>query len=87
MLDHQQRLGDAASIDLNVSKRMRLDWGTLNIQFSARNILGVNAISNGYEQNRIRRVVIQERAHLEPFDNRLRYDYGRTFYLGIGLWF
>ena len=87
MLDHQQRLGDAASMDLNVSKRIRLDWGTLNIQFSARNILGINAISNGYEQNRIRRVVVQERAHLEPFDNRLRYDYGRTFYLGIGLWF
>lgn len=87
MLDHQQRLGDAASIDLNISKHIRLDWGTINIQFSARNIFGINAISNGYEQNRIRRVVIQERAHLEPFDNRLRYDYGRTFYLGIGLWF
>lgn len=87
ILDHQQRLGDAASMDLNISKRIRLDWGTLNIQLSARNIFGVNTISNGYEQNRIRRVVVQERAHLEPFDNRLRYNYGRTFYLGIGLWF
>lgn len=87
LLGNQQRLGDAASMDLNVSKRIRLDWGTLNIQFSARNILGINAISNGYEQNRIRRVVVQERTHLEPFDNRLRYDYGRTFYLSVGLWF
>lgn len=88
ILAHQQRLPDATTLNLSLSKRIRLKGHTaLSIQLSANNLLGSNTIRDGYEQNRIRRTTIQQRTHVEPFANRLTYDYPRTFYLAASLWF
>lgn len=87
LLRSQQRFDDIASMDLSVSKRIRLKWATMSIQLSIRNMLGINTISSGYEQHRVRRITHNDIASIEPFDNRLRYGYGRTYNFGIGLWF
>lgn len=84
LLDHQ-RLGDIVSIDFGLAKWIDFEKMSLGIQFYTRNILGTNNIVRGYEQNRIRRITIQNRTHMEAFDNRLTYGYPRTFYLGISL--
>lgn len=84
----QERLPDAVMLDASLSKRIRLnDELTLNIQLSARNLLGSNYVHDGYEQNRVHRTTIAGRTHISPFANRLTYAYPRTFYLSASLWF
>lgn len=88
ILKSQQRLPDAFSLNLSLSKRIKLKNRTsLYVQLSANNLLGSSFIRDGYEQNRIRRTIIQNRTHVAPFANRLTYDYPRTFYLAVALWF
>lgn len=83
-----ERLADVAMLDASLSKRIRLNEGlTLNIQLSARNLLGTNFVRNGYEQSRVRRTTVAGRTHISPFVNRLNYAYPRTFYLSASLWF
>ena len=83
-----ERLADVAMLDASLSKRIRLKEGlTLNIQLSARNLLGTNFVRNGYEQSRVRRTTVAGRTHISPFVNRLNYAYPRTFYLSASLWF
>lgn len=85
LLMSQQRIDDAFGLDVTLSKWFNLDKFSLGIQFSARNLLGTNNIASGYEQNRVRQIVIQNRTHLEPFDSRITYGYPRQFYLSITL--
>lgn len=88
MLCAQQRLRDAATLDLSLSKSFRFESGCyLRLQLDVRNILGATIIRDGYEQNRVRQMTTYGQSHLQPFDNRLRYAYPRTFYLSVGLGF
>lgn len=83
-----ERLTDAVMLDASLSKRIRLSEGlTLNIQLSARNLLGTDFVRNGYEQSRVRRTTVAGRTYISPFANRLSYAYPRTFYLSASLWF
>jgi L-cysteine desulfidase len=87
-LKHQQRLPDAATIDLALSKRFRLtDTSTLNLQLSVRNILGSNVIYSSYEENRISLRKVGSRTDVSPFANRLSYAYPRLFTLSASLRF
>lgn len=84
----QQRLRDAVSIDLALSKSLRIkEFATLNLQFEIRNLSGSSIPSHAREQNRIRRTVIQGRTHVAPFADRLTYAYPRTIGLSASLWF
>lgn len=88
VLMHQEHLPAATSLDLSISKRMKLnDVLTLNFQFSVRNILNSSGVYGGYEQDRVRRVKAGYMTHLSPFANKLTYAYPRTFYLSLSLWF
>ena len=84
-LCHQERLPDAATIDISLSKRIRFKrGGALYLSLAVNNILGSKIIYRAFEQNRIRRQTILYNIHIEPFANKLNYAYGRTFNLSIG---
>ena len=87
-LNLQQRLPDAATIDLALSKYFRLtDRCSLGIQISARNILGNNIIYSGYEESRISLRKVGSRTDIAPFANRLSYAYPRLFSFSASLHF
>ena len=80
MLMTQQRLPDAVSFDIEVSKSFDFgDAGILRLQLAVRNVLGAKMIYSGYEQNRIR--ITDNGGYMAtiPFDNKLRYAYPRTY--------
>jgi hypothetical protein len=87
-LNFQQRLPDAATIDLALSKYFSLtDRCSLGIQISARNILGSNIIYSGYEESRISLRRVGSRTDIAPFANRLSYAYPRLFSFSASLHF
>lgn len=87
-LAFQQRLPDAFTLDVSLSKLIYLaDGYSLNIQFAVRNLLGSSVITDGYEQHRISRRVVGNRTCVAPFDNRLMYAYPRLVTLAVSLWF
>ena len=64
----QQSLGGAVSLNLSLSRSFRFSGGRwLSVRLTADNLLGTNNIGSGYEQNRIRKVVISQREHVRPF--------------------
>ena len=84
----QQRLPDAATLDITLSKRFKFSNNTsLSIQLSARNILGNNVVYSAYEENRISRHKVGNRTDITPFANRMTYAYPRLFTLSASLWF
>lgn len=84
----QQRLPDAATLDITLSKRFKFSNNTsLSIQLSARNILGSSVVYSAYEENRISRRTVGSRTDIAPFANRLTYAYPRLFSLSASLWF
>lgn len=85
ILTSQQRLKDVVSLDFTLSKWFDIGKASLGIQLSAKNLLGTSNILSGYEQNRVRRVTTINGSALEPFANRVLYNYPRLFYLGITL--
>ena len=88
VLKSQQRLPDATTMDITLSKRIKLHNNTtLNIQLSARNILGSNVIYSSYEENRISRHKVGNRTDIAPFANRMTYAYPRLLSLSASLWF
>ncbi|MBQ8494066.1 MAG: hypothetical protein IJ464_07325 [Alistipes sp.] len=88
MLSSEEHLDDAVMLDATLSKRIKLKGDLrLNIQLSARNLLGSSHVRNGSEQSRIRRTTTAGRTFITPFANRLTYTYPRTFYLAASLWF
>lgn len=88
MLQAQQRLPDACTVDLRLGKRINIGEGTsLYVQLSLGNIVGSHIIQRGYEQNRVRRTYTADYTHISPFDNRLLYAYPRTVRLTATLRF
>lgn len=88
VLKDQQRLPDAATIDVAVSKRIKFnDDLSLNIQLSARNLLGGSVIYNAYEENRVSHYKVGNRTYIAPFANRMMYAYLHLFSLSASLWF
>lgn len=83
----QQRLGDIFNGELSVSKYWRLDSCSLRVGIDIRNLFGQQAIYSGYEQNRILRHEVMGRGYLSPMDNRITYNYPRTFRLNLSIWF
>jgi hypothetical protein len=87
-LKHQQRLPDAATLDIALSKRIKINDDTsLSILLSARNILGTNVVYSSYEENRISLRKVDSRTDVSPFANRLSYAYPRLFTLSASLHF
>lgn len=88
ILKSQQRLPDATTLDITLSKRIKLQNSTtLNIQLSARNILGNSVIYSSYEENRISRHKVGNRTDIAPFANRMTYAYPRLVSLSASIWF
>lgn len=84
----QQRLRDATSLGLSLSKSFKLEQGRwLSLRLSVDNVLGASNIYSGYEQHRIRKVQIAEREHVRPFANKVMYGYGRTCRININFGF
>jgi hypothetical protein len=84
----QERLPDAFTLDVALSKRVSLGENvTLNVQLGVRNLLGSKIIYSGYEPSRIHLRTIAGRADVAPFANRYTYAYPRTFSIAASLWF
>ena len=87
-LKNQQRLPDAATIDVAVSKRIKFnDALSLNIQLSVRNLLGSSVVYSAYEENRVSHYKVGNRTYIAPFANRMMYAYPYLFSLSASLWF
>lgn len=87
-LRFQQQLPSGATIDLSLSKYLKLnDDISLGVSFAVRNLLGSNMISSGYEQHRVARHAVGYRNDIAPFDNRITYAYPRLFSLSLSLRF
>jgi hypothetical protein len=84
----QQSLGGAVSLNISVARSFRFSGGRwLSVRLAADNLLGSENIYSGYEQHRIRRVVISQREHVRPFANKVVFDYGRTCRINISFGF
>ena len=87
-LQHQQRLPDAATLDITLSKRIKFNENlSLSIEIAARNIVGSSVVYSAYEENRISRHKVGTRTDISPFANRMMYAYPRLFTLSASLWF
>lgn len=85
---YQQSLGGAVSLNLSLSRSFRFSGGRwLSVRLTADNLLGANNIGSGYEQNRIRKVVISQREHVRPFANKVTLGYGRTCRINVSFGF
>lgn len=88
LLRHQERLPGAVTLNLHISKYVRLKHGTgLRIELQATNLAGSPIVEYGYEENRVHLTTVEGRRHVEPFANKWLYGVTRTLSLGVGLWF
>ena len=77
----QQRLNDAVTVDVSVSRWFDFATSRLSLTLSVRNLLGKSDIVyGGYEQSRIRNYISGAQRIYSPQDDVLTYSYGRTFY-------
>lgn len=82
----QQRLKDAAMLNINVGKSFNLNSDIrLRVSLSVDNLLGSKIVYGGYEQHRTRRIQNGYYTSVAPFSDKLCYAYGRTFRLNISL--
>lgn len=82
----QQRLKDAAMLNINVGKSFNLKSDVrLRVSLSVDNLLGSKIVYGGYEQHRTRHIQNGYYTSVAPFANKICYAYGRTFRLNIGL--
>lgn len=80
----QERLPDAFTVDLFLSKTFRLGHGYLSLSGSLRNVANRrDIVYDGYEPMRIRKKSTGAGQSLEPFASRYRYAYPRTYYLTV----
>ena len=83
-LKSQQRLNDAVSLGVNISKSFKFEnKGWLSIRLAVDNLLNSGMIYGGYEQHRVRSREVGNTKFVEPFANKLSYAYGRTIRLAI----
>ncbi|MBO7199317.1 MAG: hypothetical protein J6V26_04735 [Alistipes sp.] len=88
ILKQQDRLPDATTLDLTLAKYIKFKNDlALNIQFSARNILGSSVVYSSYEENRISLHKAGYRTNISPFANRVLYAYPHLFSLSASLMF
>lgn len=83
----QERLRDAVSADVALSKSLQLGDNLLIMEVAVRNLLGTDYVINGYEQHRVRRTDIAHRGYLRPFDNMKLYGYPRNYAVTVTLLF
>lgn len=86
-LIEQERLGDAVSVDVSLSKSLQLGENKLIVEVAVRNLLGSDYVVNGYEQHRVRRQDFGKRSYIRPFDNLKLYGYPRNYAVGVTLLF
>jgi hypothetical protein len=79
----QERLPDASSLGLYVSKGFIIADRYMYASVSVDNILNREIIYGGYEQNRIRKSGTGINRTYSPFPSKYSYAYPRTFYLTV----
>lgn len=83
---HQQRLADAATVDISLSRWFNIRRSRLSFTLSVRNLLGRDDIVyGGYEQSRIRNYMSGSQRVYAPQENVITYSYPRTWY-GVVSW-
>lgn len=86
-LIEQERLSDAVSVDMSLSKKLQLGENMLIVEVAVRNLLGTDYVVNGYEQHRVRRQDFGNRSYIRPFDNLKLYGYPRNYAVNVTLLF
>ena len=88
---HPERLRDGFTVDLFASYSWRIKYGTfLRFNLSVSNVLNNKQLpSGGFEQLRVRtqRDESGQQIPFRPFDSKLSYVYGTTFFLNTTLQF
>jgi hypothetical protein len=79
----QERLPDAFTLGLQLSKGWVVGSGFLRLGASVRNLLGADIIHSGYEQMRIRRQGSGLDRVLLPFPAKYMYAYPATWSLTL----
>lgn len=80
----QERLGDATTLDLFVSKSFRLRGDYLTLSAAVNNLANRRSlVYSAYEPWRIARSGSGINRSFTPFDTRYLHAYGRTFYLTL----
>ncbi len=78
---HQQRLGDAVTVDCSAAKWFRVGSSRMSFSLMVRNLLGTdNIVYGGYEQTRIRHYRSGAQTIYAPQDDIITYSYPRTYY-------
>ena len=83
----QERLPDALSADISLSKNLYHGENRLIVEVAVRNLLGTDYVINGYEQHRVRRQDFGKRSYVCPFDNLKLYGYPRNYAVNVTLLF
>lgn len=79
--NHQQRLRDAATVDISLSRWWRVGNGRISATLSVRNLLGNrDIIHSSYEPSRIRNYTSGGRRIYLPQENIITYAYPRNIY-------
>lgn len=82
----QEQLGDAATVDVSVSRWFNIRQSRLSLTLSVKNLLGhKNIIYSGYESSRIRHYRSGAQHIYRPQDNIITYAYPRTLYF-VATW-
>lgn len=79
----QERLPDASSFGLYVSKGFLIAGRYLHAGLSVDNLMNSAIIYGGFEQNRIRKSGTGINRTYSPFPSKYAYHYPRTFYLTV----
>ena len=78
----QEKLPDAATVDLFLMKSFDMKHGSFTLLLSVNNLLGDrNMIYSGYEQMRIMRRGTGINRRYVPFDSKYLYSYPRSYYI------
>ncbi len=77
----QERLDDAATVDVALFKGFYFGNNRLQISLMLSNILGSQYLYGGYESGRIRRIQSGDRTVWMPHANRYTSSYPRSFYI------
>ena len=83
---HQAQLGNAATLDMSLSRWFNIRRTRLSLTLSVRNLLGTdNIVYGGYEQLRIRNYMSASQRVYATQPNIVTYSYPRTWY-GVLSW-
>ena len=81
---HQERLGDASTLDASLFKSFYFGRSRLTASLMLRNLLGdADTVYSGYESLRVRRIRSGDALYFAPHATRYTYAYPRSFYLTV----